>query len=70
MSDWQNQTTAKWELDLFIMSMITDRIGWQQNPFTNKSQPLQFPKKQIHLEQISPVATMSLVKNSSILKIA
>ena len=69
MSDWQNQTTAKWELDLFIMSMITDRSGWQ-NPVTNKSQPLQFPKKQTHLEQISPVATMSLVKNSSILKIA
>ena len=27
MSDSQNQTTAKWESDLLIMSMITDRIG-------------------------------------------
>ena len=27
MSDSQNQTTAKWESNLFIMSMITDRIG-------------------------------------------
>ena len=27
MSDSQNQTTAKLESNLFIMSMITDRIG-------------------------------------------
>ena len=27
MSDSQNQTTAKWESDLLITSMITDRIG-------------------------------------------
>ena len=27
-------------------------------------------KKQLHLEQISPVETMSLIKNSSILEIA
>ena len=30
MSDSQNQTTAKWESDLLIMSMITDRIGQQE----------------------------------------
>ena len=31
----------------------------------------QFPKKkQLHLEQISPVETMSLIKNYSILEIA
>ena len=27
MSDSQNQTTANWESNLLIMSMITDRIG-------------------------------------------
>ena len=25
-SDYQNQTTTKWESDLLIMSMIADRI--------------------------------------------
>ena len=30
MSDSQNQTTAKWESDLLIMSMITDRIRQQE----------------------------------------
>ena len=25
-SDWQNQVTMKWEFDLLILSMITDRI--------------------------------------------
>ena len=29
-SDLQNQTTAKWEFDLSITSMITDRIGCYQ----------------------------------------
>lgn len=28
-SDWQNRTTAKWESDLLITGMITDRIGQQ-----------------------------------------
>ena len=30
MSDEPNQTTAKQESDLSIMSMITNRIGWQE----------------------------------------
>ena len=32
--------------------------------------PFHFPKKKKHLVQVSPVETMSLVKNSSILEIA
>ena len=32
-SDYQNQTTTKWESDLLIMSMIADR--WQWSPVTN-----------------------------------
>ena len=29
-SDYQNQTTTKWESDLLIMSMIADRIQWHE----------------------------------------
>ena len=42
--------------------------GWQE-VLLPINQPFQFLKKQIHLEQMSPVETMSSVKNSSILEI-
>ena len=29
-SDYQNQTTTKWESDLLIVSMIADRIQWHE----------------------------------------
>ena len=63
VSDEQNQMNAKWESDLLITSMIADRIGQQEVllPINGNH----FNKKKIHLEQISLVETMSLVKNSS-----
>ena len=63
VSDEQNQMNAKWESDLLITSMIADRIGQQEVllPINGNH----FNLKKIHLEQISLVETMSLVKNSS-----
>ena len=63
VSDEQNQMNAKWESDLLITSMIADRIGQQEVllPINGNH----FNYKKIHLEQISLVETMSLVKNSS-----
>ena len=63
VSDEQNQMNAKWESDLLITSMIADRIG-QQEVLLPINGTISI-KKKIHLEQISLVETMSLVKNSS-----
>ena len=61
----------KWEFDLFITNMIMDRIGRQEILLPINHDHFNFrKKKQLHLEQISPVETMSLIKNSSILEIA
>ena len=47
--------------------MITDRIG--QQDVVLQINHNHYLKKQIHLEKMSPVETMSLLKNSSILEI-
>ena len=49
--------------------MITDRIGRQEILLPINHNHFNFRKK-IHLQQIPPVETMSLVKYSSILEIA
>ena len=41
-SDKQNRTTARWESDLLIESMITDRIG-REEVLLPINQPLKFP---------------------------
>ena len=49
--------------------MITDRIERQEVLLSINHNHFNFRKKQIHVEQISPVEIMSLVKNSSILEL-
>ena len=49
--------------------MTTDRIGQQDVVLRINHNHLNFWKNQIHLEKMSPVETMSLLKNSSILEI-
>ena len=60
----------KRESDLFITSMIIDRIGRQEILLPVNHNHFNFRKIKLHLEQISPVETMSSIKNSSILEIA
>ena len=55
---------------MFITSTITDRIGLKEILLPINPDHFNFRKKQIHLEQISSVETMTSVKNFSILEIA
>ena len=51
-----------------ITRIITDRIGRQEGLIQINHNPKQFPKKQKHVEQISPLATIPFVENSAILE--
>ena len=58
-SDQQNQTTVKRESDSLITSMITDRIARHEVLLPINHNQYNFRKKKKHLEQISPIETIS-----------
>ena len=65
-SDWQNRRR---ESNLLIACLFKDRIRQQVVLLPINHDHFNFWKRQMHLEQISPVETMPLVENSSILEI-
>ena len=58
-SDFQNRTTAKWESNVLITSMIKDRIGRHKVLLPNNHNRYNFRKHQIRLGQIYLVEAMS-----------
>ena len=58
----QNRTTVKRESDSLITSMITDRTARHGVLLPINHNHYKFRKKQTHLEQISPMETISQVK--------
>ena len=67
-SDQQNRMTVKRESDSLITSMITDRIARHEVLLPINHNQYNFRKK-IHLEQISPIETISQGKYFSIVEI-
>ena len=63
-SDEQNWTTAKWESNLSITSMITHRTGQQKVLLLIDPNRYNFRKQQIHFGQMSPVEIISKVKKN------
>ena len=50
--------TVKWECDLSITDMITDRIGQHKVLLAVNHNHYNFQKQKVHLGQTSPIGTM------------
>ena len=68
-SDYQNQTTTKWESDMLIMSMIADRIQWHEVLLPINHKHDNFRKNKNTSTSTSKVNTSSILEILQILGI-